>query len=42
VITVITLLFLTSLFEDLPEATLAAIVIAAVIKLVDLGALRGY
>ena len=35
-----TLLFLTGLFEDLPEATLAAIVIAAVIELVDIAALR--
>ena len=34
-----TLLFLTGLFEDLPEATLAAVVIAAVIELVDVGAL---
>jgi SulP family sulfate permease len=39
-LTVVTLLFLTSLFEDLPEATLSAIVIAALIALVDLGALR--
>jgi high affinity sulfate transporter 1 len=39
-LTVITLLFLTGLFEDLPEATLAAIVIAAVVELVDIGALR--
>jgi len=39
VITVLTLLFLTSLFEDLPEATLAAVVIAAVIELVDVKAL---
>jgi sulfate permease, SulP family len=39
VLTVITLLFLTALFEDLPEATLAAVVIAAVIELVDVGAL---
>ena len=35
VLTVITLLFLTGLFEDLPEATLAAVVIAALIELVD-------
>ena len=33
--TVVTLLFLTGLFEKLPEATLAAVVIAAVIELVD-------
>jgi sulfate permease, SulP family len=37
--TVITLLFLTSLFEDLPEATLGAVVIAALLELVDVGAL---
>jgi sulfate permease, SulP family len=41
-LTVITLLFLTGLFEDLPEATLAAVVIAAVIELVDFGALVGF
>ena len=34
---VLTLLFLTSIFEVLPEATLAAVVIAAVIELVDFG-----
>jgi SulP family sulfate permease len=39
-LTVVTLLFLTGLFEELPEASLAAIVIAAVIELVDLAALR--
>ena len=39
-LTVITLLFLTGLFEDLPEATLAAVVIAALIELVDYKALR--
>ena len=33
--TVVTLLFLTGLFEDLPEATLAGVVIAALIELVD-------
>ena len=38
-LTVLTLLFLTGLFEKLPEATLAAIVIAAVIELVDLRSL---
>ncbi|MGW5076476.1 SulP family inorganic anion transporter [Rhodococcus sp. NPDC004095] len=38
--TVITLLFLTGLFEQLPEATLAAVVIAAVIDLVDFASLR--
>ena len=42
VFTVVTLLFLTALFEDLPEATLAAVVIAAVVELVDIGALRGF
>ena len=35
-LTVVTLLFLTGLFEQLPEATLAAVVIAAVIELVDI------
>jgi MFS superfamily sulfate permease-like transporter len=39
VLTVLTLLFLTGLFEDLPEATLAAVVIAALIELVDYKAL---
>ncbi|GAA3947391.1 SulP family inorganic anion transporter [Gordonia caeni] len=39
-LTVLTLLFLTGLFESLPEATLAAVVIAAVIELVDFGSLR--
>jgi anti-anti-sigma factor len=38
-LTIITLLVLTGLFEDLPEATLSAIVIAAVIELVDVRAL---
>jgi high affinity sulfate transporter 1 len=38
-LTVVTLLFLTGLFEKLPEATLAAIVIAALIELIDIGAL---
>ena len=41
VLTIVTLLYLTGLFENLPEATLAAVVIAAVIELVDIGALRG-
>ena len=40
VLTLITLLFLTGLFEQLPEATLSAVVIAAVIELVDFPALR--
>jgi len=39
VLTVVTLLFLSGLFESLPEATLAAVVIAAVIELVDIPAL---
>ncbi|WP_280298354.1 SulP family inorganic anion transporter [Nocardia neocaledoniensis] len=39
-LTLLTLLFLTGLFEKLPEATLAAVVIAAVIELVDVSALR--
>ena len=38
-LTVVTLLFLTGLFEDLPEATLAAVVIAALVELVDIPAL---
>ena len=36
---IVALLFLTGLFEDLPAATLAAVVIAAVIELVDVPAL---
>ena len=39
VLAVVALLFLTGLFEDLPTATLAAVVIAAVVELVDLRAL---
>lgn len=39
-LTVVTLLFLTGLFERLPEATLAAVVIAAVVELVDVPGLR--
>ena len=39
-LTLVTLLFLTGLFEKLPEATLAAIVIAAVVELVDVASLR--
>jgi len=39
VLTVVTLLFLTGLFEELPEATLAAVVIAALVELVDVRAL---
>jgi sulfate permease, SulP family len=39
-LTIVTLLLLTGLFEKLPEATLAAVVIAAVIELVDIPALK--
>lgn len=39
-LTVLTLLFLTGLFETLPEATLGAVVIAALVELVDVRALR--
>ncbi|WP_244927961.1 SulP family inorganic anion transporter [Nocardioides sp. W7] len=39
-LTVVTLLFLTGLFEKLPEPTLAAVVIIAVIELIDLASLR--
>ena len=39
VLVVVTLLFLTGLFEHLPEATLAAVVIVAVIELVDIPSL---
>jgi high affinity sulfate transporter 1 len=38
-LTILTLLFLTGLFENLPQATRAAVVIAAVIELVDFPAL---
>src|SRR5207342_3379552 len=38
-LTVVALLFLTGLFEDLPQATLAAVVIAAVVQLIDVPAL---
>jgi high affinity sulfate transporter 1 len=38
-LTVVTLLFLTGLFEELPEATLAAVVIAALVELVDVRSL---
>ncbi len=40
VLTLVTLLFLTGLFERLPDATLAAIVVAAVVELVDVASLR--
>ena len=39
VLTIVTLLFLTGLFEQLPEATLAAVVIAALVELVDVRSL---
>ncbi|MEV0759046.1 SulP family inorganic anion transporter [Nocardia sp. NPDC050435] len=39
-LTVLTLLLLTGLFEKLPEATLAGVVIAAVLELVDIASLR--
>ncbi|MGU3584630.1 SulP family inorganic anion transporter [Rhodococcus sp. C26F] len=39
-LTILTLLLLTGLFENLPEATLAAVVIAAVIELIDIASLR--
>lgn len=39
-LTIFTLLFLTGLFQDLPEATLGAVVIAALIELVDFAPLR--
>jgi sulfate permease, SulP family len=41
-LSIVTLLFLTGLFESLPEATLGAIVIAALIELVDIPSLVGY
>jgi high affinity sulfate transporter 1 len=40
VLALLTLLFLTRLFENLPEAVLAAVVIMAVLELVDVAALR--
>ncbi|HEY9293109.1 MAG TPA: SulP family inorganic anion transporter [Microlunatus sp.] len=40
ILTILTLLFLTGIFEKLPEATLAAIVIAAVLELINFKALR--
>lgn len=39
-LTVLTLLFLTGLFEPLPEAVLGAVVIGALVELVDIRALR--
>ncbi|GAB2915533.1 SulP family inorganic anion transporter [Streptomyces heilongjiangensis] len=41
-LTLVTLLFLTGLFEKLPEAVLAAVVIAAVIDLVDISSLVSF
>lgn len=41
-LTVVTLLTLTGLFEQLPEAVLAAVVICAVIELVDIASLREF
>ena len=38
-LTIVTLLFLTGLFEELPEATLGAVVIAALVELVDIDSL---
>jgi high affinity sulfate transporter 1 len=38
-LTALTLLLLTGLFEDIPEATLAAVVIAAVLDLIDVAGL---
>lgn len=40
VMTIVTLLLLTGLFEQLPEATLSAVVIAAVVELIDVRSLR--
>ena len=39
VLTILTLLFLTGLFQYLPEATLAAVVIVAVAELIDIAAM---
>ncbi|MFI8527598.1 SulP family inorganic anion transporter [Promicromonospora sukumoe] len=39
-LTVVTLLFLTGIFEQLPLATLSAVVVAAVVELVDIRSLR--
>lgn len=39
-LTIVTLLFLTGLFEDLPEPTLGAVVIAAVVELIDVRVFR--
>ncbi len=41
-LTVLTLALLTGLFEDLPLATLSAVVIVAVVDLVDVPSLAGY
>jgi len=42
ILVVVTLLFLTAPFEQLPQATLAAVVIAAVIQLVDITGFRQF
>jgi MFS superfamily sulfate permease-like transporter len=41
-LTIVTLLFLTGLFEELPEATLGAVVIAALVELVDFRSIARY
>jgi high affinity sulfate transporter 1 len=41
-LTIVTLLFLTGLFEQLPEATLGAVVIAALVELVDFRTIARY
>ena len=41
-LTMLTLLFLTGYFESLPVATLAAVVIAALVDLIDFSALRDF
>jgi anti-anti-sigma factor len=41
-LTMLTLLFLTGYFESLPVATLAAVVIAALVDLIDFSTLRDY
>lgn len=41
VLTIVTLFFFTGLITNLPDATLAAIVIAALVKLVDFKGMRG-
>jgi sulfate permease, SulP family len=41
-LTILTLFLLTGFFESLPEATLAAVVIAALVELIDFSTLRNY